>query len=62
MRLMLASLLVLSLSASLFLVTAYLEVGAVVLIVAKLVAVEVICVDEVLPYRLRGDATFRATS
>ena len=62
MRLMLASLLVLSLSASLFLVTACLEVGAVVLIVAKLVAVEVICVDEVLPYRLRGDAAFRAIS
>ena len=62
MRLMLASLLVLSLSASLFLLTACLEVGAVVFIVAKLVAVEVICVDEVLPYHLRGDAAFRATS
>ena len=31
-------------------------------IVAKLVAVEVSCVAEVLPYRLRGDAAFRATS
>ena len=62
MRLMLASLLVLSLSASLILLTGCLEVGAVVLIVAKLVAVEVTCVAEVLPYRLRGDAAFRATS
>ena len=62
MRLMLASLLVLSLSALLFLLTVCLGVGAVVLKVAKLVAVEVICVDEVLPYRLRGDAAFRATS
>ena len=62
MRLMLASLLFLSLSALLFLLTVCLEVGAVVLIVAKLVAVEVICVEEVLPYRLRGDAAFRVTS
>ena len=63
MRLMLASLLVLSLSASLILLNGCLEVSAVVLlIVAKLVAVEVICVAEVLPYRLRGDAAFRATS
>ena len=62
MRLMLASLLVLSLSASLILLAGCLEVGAVVLIVAKLVAVEVTCVAEVLPYRLRGNAAFRATS
>ena len=62
MRLMLASPLLLSLSVLLFLLTACLEVGAVVLIVAKLVAVEVICDDEVLPYRLRGGAAFRATS
>ena len=59
---MLASLLVMSLSASLFLLTASLGVGAGVLIVAKLVAIEVICVDEVLPYRLRGNAAFHATS
>ena len=59
---MLASLLVLSLSASLILLTDCLVVGAVVVIVAKHVAVEVICVAEVLPYRLHGDAAFRATS
>ena len=55
MRLMYASLLVLPLSASLILLTDCLEIGAVVLIVAELIAVGVICVTEVPPCRLHGD-------
>ena len=46
----------LSLSASLILLTDYLEVGTVVLIVAELVAVVAICVAGVPPRRLHGDA------
>ena len=51
-----------SLPASLILLTDCLEVGAVILIVTKLVAVVAICVAEVLPRRLHGDAASRDTS
>ena len=51
MRLMSASLLVLLLSASLVLLMACIEVGAVILIVAKLFEVVAIYVAEVLPRR-----------
>ena len=61
-RLMSASLLVVSLSASPILVMDCLEVGAVVLIVAKLVAVVTIYLAEDPPGRLHGDAAFRDTS
>ena len=57
-----ASLLVVSLSASPILVMGCLEVGAVVLIVAELVAVVTIYFAEVPPYRLRGDAASCDTS
>ena len=56
------SLLVLPLSASLILLMDCLKVGAVVLIVAELVAVLAIHVAEASPCRLRGDATSRDTS
>ena len=56
-----ASLLVLPLSTSLILLTDCLEAGAVVLIVAELVAVVVFCVAEVPSRRLHGDATSRDT-
>ena len=62
MRLTSASLLVLPSSASLILLTSCLNVGAVVLIVAKLVAVVAIYVAEVSPRRLHGDVASRDTS
>ena len=62
MRLMSTSLLVLPLSASLILLMDCLKVGAVVLIVAELVAVLAIHVAEASPRRLHGDATSRDTS
>ena len=61
-RLMSASLLVVPLSASPIRVMYCLDVGAVVLIVAKLVAVVTIHLTEVPPRRLHGDATSRDTS
>ena len=61
-QLMSASLLVVPLSASLILVMGCVEVGAVVLLVAQLVAVVTICLAEVPPRRLHGDATSRDTS
>ena len=61
-RLISASLLVVPLSASPFLVMDCLEVGAVVLIVAELVVVVTIYFAEVPPRRLHGDATSRGTS
>ena len=57
-----ASLLVVLLFASPILVMDFLEVDAVVLIVAELVAVVTIYLAEVPPRRLHGDATFRNTS
>ena len=60
--LMSASLLVVPMSASSTLVMGCLEVGAVVLVVAELVAVVTIYLPEVSPRRLHGDATFRDTS
>ena len=63
MRLMFASLLIiLPLSASLILLTDYLDVGAVVLIVAKLVAIVIICVAKVPPRHLHSDTASRDTS
>ena len=62
MRLMSALLLMLPLYASLIRLTGFLKFGAVVLIVAELVAVVAICVAEVLPRRLQGDASSRDTS
>ena len=62
MRLTSASLLVLPSSASLILLMDCLKVGAVVLIVAELVAVVAIYVAEVPPRRLHGDAASRDTS
>ena len=62
MRLMSASLLVLSLSVSLILLTDCRKVGVVVHIVAKLVAVGEVCVAEVPPSRLHGDAASRDIS
>ena len=61
-RLMSASLLVMTLSASPILVMGCLEVGAVVLIMAELVAVVTIYFAEVPPRRLHGNDTFRDTS
>ena len=61
MRLMSASLLVLPSSASLILLMDCLKLGAVVLVVAELVAVAAIRVAEVWPYRLHGDAASRDT-
>ena len=57
-----ASLLVVPLSASPVLVMGCLEIGAVVLIMAKLVAVVTIYFAEVSPRRLHGGATSRDTS
>ena len=57
-----ASLLVLPFSASLFLLMGCLNVGAVIRIVAELVAVVAIYVAEVPPRRLHGDATSHDTS
>ena len=62
LRLMSTSLLVLPLSLSLILLTDCLEVGAVVLIGAKLVAVVAFCIAETLSLNLHGDAAFRDTS
>ena len=59
---MFASLLVVPLSASQILVMGCLEVGAVVLIMAELVAVVTIYFAEVSHRRLHGDATSRDTS
>ena len=61
-RLMSAALLVLPLSASPILLMSCLEFGAVVLIVAKLVAVVTIYLAEVPPRRLHSDAASRDTS
>ena len=61
-RLISASLLVVPLSASLILVMGCLEVGAVVLIVAELVAVVTLYFAEVSPRRLHDDAATRDTS
>ena len=61
-RLMSASLIVVPLSASPILVMDCLEVSAVVLIMAELVAVVSIYFAEVSPRRLHGDATSRDTS
>ena len=62
MRLMTASLLVLPSSATLILLMDRLNVGAVVLTVAELVAVVAICVAEVPFRRLHGDASSGDTS
>ena len=62
MRLMSTSLLVLPLSASLILLMDCLKLGAVVLVVAELVAVVAIFVAEVWPHRLHGDASSGDTS
>ena len=61
MRLMYASLLMLPLFASLILLMDCLEVGAVVHVVAELVAVLPFCVAEVPRRRLHGDAAFHET-
>ena len=61
-RLMPASLFMLPLSASPILLMSCLEVGAVVLIMAELVAVVTIYFAEVSPRRLHGDAASRDTS
>ena len=61
-RLMSASLLVVPLSASPILVMGCLEVGAVVLIMAELVAVVTIYFAEIPPRRLHGNATSHDTS
>ena len=61
-QLMSVSLLVVPLSASPILVMGCLEVGAVVLIMAELVAVVTIYFAEVPPRRLHGNATSRDTS
>ena len=61
-RLMSASLLVVSLSASPILVMDCLEVGAVVLILAKFVAVVIVYFAEDPSRRLHGNAEFRDTS
>ena len=60
-RLVSASLLMLPLHASPVLVMGCLEVSALVLIVAELVAVVTICLAEVSPRRLHGDAASRDT-
>ena len=62
MRLMPASLLVLPWFVSLILLMNCLQVVAVILIVAELVAVVAIYVAEVPPCRLHGDAASRDTS
>ena len=61
-RLMSASLLVVPMSASPILVMDCLEVGAIVLVVAELVAVVTIYLAEVSPRLLHGDATSRDIS
>ena len=62
LRLMSASLLVLPLFAPLVLLMDCLKVGAVVLIVAELVAVVAIYVAQIQPRRLHGDAASHDTS
>ena len=62
MRLMSASLLVLPLSGSLVLQTDCLKVGAVLLIMAELLAAVAIYAAEVPPQRLHGDAASGDTS